>query len=172
MDLPLNVLLTRPGEHSQLWFARDAVRHVSPSDHVRAEPTDRGLLVCGLTEYDLEVVFHALGQLYSGLRSGPLNVNFIDGSPRLEPYYSITVVVPEAVMGEVMGDLSARRGLIVAIEDVPSGKRIKADLPVMECFGYSSHLRFLTEGRGTFEFAFLGYRPYHPRPGPEPNDVA
>jgi elongation factor G len=74
-------------------------------------------------------------------------------------------------MGHVIGDLSARRGLITAMEDAPAGKWIKADVPVIECFGYSAHLRSLTKGRGTYELTFIGYRPYHGHSGPGP-DVA
>jgi len=171
VDFPLNVLLTRRGERSQLWFARDAVRYVSPTDRVSAEPTERGLLVRGITELDLELVCEALRQRFDNLQIGPPHVEFIEGPPRLEPYYSVVVTVPEDVMGYVMGDLSGRRGLIIEMEDTPAGKRIKADVPVIECFGYSAHLRSLTRGRGNYEFTFVGYRPYHGRSGPGP-DVA
>jgi elongation factor G len=98
-------------------------------------------------------------------------VEFIEGTPRLEPYYAVVVTVPEDVMGHVMGDLSGRRGLILGMEDTVPGKIIKADVPVIECFGYGAHLRSLTRGRGRYELTFVGYRPYRGRSGPGP-DVA
>jgi translation elongation factor EF-G len=57
------------------------------------------------------------------------------------------------------------------MEDTLAGKRIKADVPVVECFGYSAHFRSLTSGRGKYELTFVGYRPCHGPSGGGP-DVA
>jgi elongation factor G len=75
-------------------------------------------------------------------------------------------------MGNVVGDLSSRRGTILEMKDCPAGKRIKADVPVAECFGYTAALRDLTEGRGNHKFEFTGYRPNEWPLRPDPNSVA
>jgi len=60
-------------------------------------------------------------------------------------------------MGDVMGDLSARRGLIQGMEDLLAGKAIKAEVPLGEMFGYSTTLRSLTQGRATYTMEFKHY---------------
>ena len=60
-------------------------------------------------------------------------------------------------MGDVMGDLSSRRGIIQGMEDLPGGKAIKAEVPLGEMFGYSTTLRSLTQGRATYTMEFKHY---------------
>ncbi len=62
-------------------------------------------------------------------------------------------------MGSVMADMSDRRGLITDCDDTTSGKRFVAEVPVSECFGYSTVLRTLTRGRGRYTFEFSHYAP-------------
>jgi elongation factor G len=75
----------------------------------------------------------------------------------LEPIMAVEVETPEEKMGDVMGDLSARRGVIQGMEDLPSGKAIKAEVPLGEMFGYSTTLRSLTQGRATYTMEFKHY---------------
>ncbi len=75
----------------------------------------------------------------------------------LEPVMAVEVETPEEKMGDVMGDLSARRGLIQGMEDLLAGKAIKADVPLGEMFGYSTTLRSLTQGRATYTMEFKHY---------------
>ena len=75
----------------------------------------------------------------------------------LEPVMAVEVETPEEKMGDVMGDLSARRGIIQGMDDLPSGKAIKAEVPLGEMFGYSTTLRSLTQGRATYTMEFKHY---------------
>ncbi len=75
----------------------------------------------------------------------------------LEPVMAVEVETPEEKMGDVMGDLSSRRGVIQGMDDLPGGKAIKAEVPLGEMFGYSTTLRSLTQGRATYTMEFKHY---------------
>ncbi len=75
----------------------------------------------------------------------------------LEPIMAVEVETPEEKMGDVMGDLSSRRGVIQGMDDLPGGKAIKAEVPLGEMFGYSTTLRSLTQGRATYTMEFKHY---------------
>jgi elongation factor G len=75
----------------------------------------------------------------------------------LEPVMAVEVETPEEKMGDVMGDLSSRRGIIQGMEDLGGGKAIKAEVPLGEMFGYSTALRSLTQGRATYTMEFKHY---------------
>ena len=75
----------------------------------------------------------------------------------LEPIMKIEVVTPEEYVGDVMGDMSRRRGLLQGQDDTPSGKTIDAMVPLGEMFGYATTIRSLTEGRATFTMEFDHY---------------
>jgi elongation factor G len=87
---------------------------------------------------------------------------FRDGAARgnltlLEPVMAVEVVTPEEYMGAVNGDLSARRGAILGMEDTPAGKIIRAEVPLAEMFGYATTLRSATQGRATYTMEFKKY---------------
>ncbi len=75
----------------------------------------------------------------------------------LEPMMAVEVETPEEFMGNVMGDLSSRRGMVQGMEDLPTGKVIKAEVPLAEMFGYSTTLRSLSQGRATYSMEFKHY---------------
>jgi elongation factor G len=75
----------------------------------------------------------------------------------LEPVMKIEVVTPEDYMGDVMGDLNSRRGVVQGMDDCPSGKQIKAEVPLAEMFGYATDLRSATQGRATYSMEFSKY---------------
>ncbi|OMH39018.1 elongation factor G [Motiliproteus sp. MSK22-1] len=75
----------------------------------------------------------------------------------LEPMMKVEVVTPEDYMGDVMGDLNRRRGLVQGMEDSPSGKIIRAEVPLGEMFGYATDLRSASQGRATFTMEFEKY---------------
>ena len=77
----------------------------------------------------------------------------------LEPMMAVEVVTPEEYMGSVNGDLSSRRGLIYEMEDSPSGKVIRAEVPLSEMFGYATALRSATQGRANYTMEFRKYAP-------------
>jgi elongation factor G len=75
----------------------------------------------------------------------------------LEPIMKVEVVTPEENMGDVMGDLNSRRGMIQGMEDAPSGKIIRAEVPLASMFGYATDLRSATQGRATYSMEFAKY---------------
>jgi len=75
----------------------------------------------------------------------------------MEPMMKVEVVTPEDYMGDVMGDLNRRRGLVQGMEDSPSGKIINAEVPLAEMFGYATDLRSASQGRATFTMEFKQY---------------
>ena len=85
-----------------------------------------------------------------------------DGVPNadpalLEPMMTVEVSSPEEYMGDVMGDLNRRRGVVSGMDDSPAGKIIRADVPLAEMFGYSTDLRSATQGRASYSMEFAKY---------------
>jgi elongation factor G len=75
----------------------------------------------------------------------------------LEPMMKVEVVTPEDYMGDVMGDLNRRRGIVGGMDDSPSGKVIRAEVPLSEMFGYATDLRSATQGRASYSMEFEKY---------------
>jgi len=75
----------------------------------------------------------------------------------LEPMMKVEVITPEDYMGDVIGDLNRRRGMVQGMEESPSGTQINAEVPLAEMFGYSTTLRSLTQGRATYTMEFKHY---------------
>ena len=87
---------------------------------------------------------------------------FRDGAQKakpvlLEPIMKVEVVTPDEYMGDVMGDLNRRRGLPQGMDDSPSGKVIRAEVPLAEMFGYATDLRSMSQGRATYSMEFEKY---------------
>ncbi|HET8709750.1 MAG TPA: elongation factor G [Spongiibacteraceae bacterium] len=87
------------------------------------------------------------------------------GAVLLEPIMKVEVVTPEDFMGDIVGDLNRRRGLILGMDDSPSGKVVNAEVPLGEMFGYATDMRSATQGRATYTMEFLKY-------GEAPNNIA
>ena len=87
------------------------------------------------------------------------------GAVLLEPIMKVEVVTPEANMGDVVGDLNRRRGMILGMNESPMGKVVDAEVPLAEMFGYATDLRSATQGRATFTMEFDKY-------AAAPNNVA
>jgi len=90
------------------------------------------------------------------------SIAFRDGALKadpvlLEPIMKVEVVTPEDYMGDVMGDLNRRRGLPQGMDDSPSGKVIRAEVPLAEMFGYATDLRSMSQGRATYSMEFAKY---------------
>ena len=75
----------------------------------------------------------------------------------LEPIMKVEVVTPEEYMGDVVGDLNRRRGIIQGMDESPSGKIVRAEVPLAEMFGYATSLRSATQGRATYSMEFGHY---------------
>jgi len=75
----------------------------------------------------------------------------------LEPMMAVEVVTPEEHMGDVVGDLNRRRGIILGMDEIPTGKTVRSEVPLSEMFGYATDLRSATQGRASFSMEFLKY---------------
>ncbi|MDG1025351.1 MAG: elongation factor G [Gammaproteobacteria bacterium] len=98
-----------------------------------------------------EMAFKIAGSM--ALRKGALEAD----AALLEPMMKVEVVSPEEYMGDVMGDLNRRRGMVQGMEDSAAGKVINAEVPLAEMFGYSTDLRSATQGRATYTMEFDKY---------------
>jgi elongation factor G len=98
-----------------------------------------------------EMAFKIAGSL--ALRKGALEAD----PALLEPVMAVEVVTPEQYMGDVMGDLNRRRGMVQGMEDSATGKVITAEVPLSEMFGYATDLRSATQGRATYTMEFDKY---------------
>ncbi len=99
-----------------------------------------------------EQAFKIAGSM--ALRNGALEAEPL----LLEPVMKVEVITPEENMGDVIGDLNARRGIVSGMDDVPSGKSVKAHVPLAEMFGYATDLRGATQGRASYSMEFYEYR--------------
>jgi elongation factor G len=106
-----------------------------------------------------EMAFKIAGSM--ALKKGALQAD----AALLEPIMKVEVVTPEENMGDVMGDLNRRRGMVQGMDDSPSGKVINAEVPLSEMFGYATDLRSMSQGRATYTMEFLKY-------GEVPNNIA
>lgn len=98
-----------------------------------------------------EMAFKIAGSI--GFKEGAAKANPV----LLEPIMKVEVVTPEEYMGDVVGDLSRRRGMIQGMEESPAGKVVNTEVPLAEMFGYATDLRSLSQGRATYTMEFLKY---------------
>ena len=88
-----------------------------------------------------------------GIKNGCADANPV----LLEPIMNVEVTTPEEYMGDIIGDLNSRRGMVASMDDIPTGKSIKAEVPLSEMFGYSNRMRSLTQGRANYSMEFAKY---------------
>ncbi|MBF0218832.1 MAG: elongation factor G [Gammaproteobacteria bacterium] len=98
-----------------------------------------------------EMAFKIAGSM--GFKAGAQSA----GLYLLEPVMKVEVVTPEEYMGDIMGDLNRRRGLVQGMDDSVSGKVIRAEVPLAEMFGYATDMRSATQGRATYSMEFCKY---------------
>ena len=156
---------------SEYQFENAIVGGVVPKEYISA--VDKGvqeqmkngclagypLLAMKVTLYDgsyhdvdsSEMAFKIAGSM--ALKKGALQAD----PALLEPMMKVEVVTPEEYMGDVMGDLNRRRGMVHGMEDSNSAKIINAEVPLSEMFGYATDLRSATQGRATYTMEFLQY---------------
>ncbi len=152
-------------------FVNEIVGGVVPKDYIPAvgkgieEQMNNGVLAgypmvdCKATLFDgsyhevdsSEMAFKIAGSMAfkeAALKASPV---------LLEPIMKVESVTPEEYMGDVMGDLNRRRGLVQGMDDAPAGKIIRAHVPLAEMFGYATDLRSMSQGRATYSMEFLHY---------------
>lgn len=98
-----------------------------------------------------EMAFKIAGSM--GFKEGARKANPV----LLEPIMKVEVVTPEEYMGDVIGDLNRRRGMILGMDENPSGKVVTAEVPLAEMFGYATDVRSMSQGRASYSMEFLHY---------------
>jgi elongation factor G len=168
------VLRLDPQAHGVGFEFVDAIKGgVVPREYIPAvrkgvEETLKAGVLAGYPVVDIKVTlhfgsYHEVDSNENAFRMAA-SIGFKDGmrsaSPTLlEPIMAVEVETPEEKMGDVMGDLSSRRGVIQGMDDIAGGggKAVRAEVPLAEMFGYSTTLRSLTQGRATYTMEFKHY---------------
>lgn len=152
-------------------FVNDIVGGVIPKEYIPA--VDKGIqeqlqngVIAGYPVVDVKVTlfdgsFHEVDSSEMAFKIAG-SMGFKQGAQKatpvlLEPIMSVEVVTPEDYMGDVMGDLSRRRGVLQGMDESPAGRLIHAEVPLAEMFGYSTDLRSATQGRATYTMEFSKY---------------
>jgi elongation factor G len=152
-------------------FVNQIVGGVIPKEYIPA--VDKGIreqlqngVIAGYPVVDVKVIlfdgsFHEVDSSEMAFKIAG-SMGFKQGAQKanpalLEPIMSVEVVTPEEYMGDVMGDLSRRRGILQGMDESPAGRLISAEVPLAEMFGYSTDLRSATQGRATYSMQFAKY---------------
>jgi elongation factor G len=152
-------------------FVNEIVGGVVPREYIPA--VDKGVqeqmengVIAGFPVVDVQVTlfdgsYHDVDSSEMAFKIAG-SMGFREGAKKaapalLEPIMKVEVVTPEDYMGDVMGDLNRRRGLVQGMEDAPAGKIIRAEVPLAEMFGYATDLRSATQGRATYSMEFAKY---------------
>jgi len=159
----------QPGEGYE--FVNAIVGGVVPREYIGA--VDKGIqeqmqngVIAGFPVVDVKVTlfdgsYHEVDSSEMAFKIAG-SMGFKEGARKadpvlLEPIMKVEVVTPEEYMGDVMGDLNRRRGLVQGMEEAPAGKIIRAEVPLAEMFGYATDLRSATQGRATYTMEFSKY---------------
>ena len=152
-------------------FVNEIVGGVVPKEYIPA--VDKGIqeqmgngVIAGFPVVDVKVTlydgsYHEVDSSEMAFKIAG-SMAFKEGAAKaspvlLEPIMKVEVVTPEDYMGDVMGDLNRRRGLVQGMEDAPAGKIIRAEVPLSSMFGYATDLRSATQGRATYSMEFAKY---------------
>ena len=163
-----------PGEDSNaegLEFVNEIVGGVVPREYIPAvqkgieEQMQNGVLagypLLGLKATLYDGSFHDVDSNEMAFKvaasMATKNLSSQGGAVLLEPVMKVEVVTPEENMGDVVGDLNRRRGLIAGMDETPAGKVINAEVPLAEMFGYATDLRSATQGRASYTMEFSQY---------------
>ncbi|OUD15601.1 elongation factor G [Thioflexithrix psekupsensis] len=158
-----------PGEGYE--FCNEIVGGVIPKEYIPA--VDKGIqeqlqngVIAGYPVVDVKVSlfdgsYHEVDSSEMAFKIAG-SIGFKEGARKaspvlLEPIMDVEVVTPEDYMGDVMGDLNRRRGIVQGMDDIPTGKSIRAEVPLGEMFGYATDLRSLTQGRASYTMQFGRY---------------
>ena len=152
-------------------FVNEIVGGVVPKDYIPAvgkgvEEAMTGGILAGFPVVDVKVTlydgsYHEVDSSEMAFKIAG-SICFKEGAAKakpvlLEPIMKVEVVTPEDYMGDVMGDLNSRRGMVQGLEDAPAGKVIRAEVPLAEMFGYATDMRSATQGRATYSMEFAKY---------------
>lgn len=165
------VVRFEPAEGDGLEFVNEIVGGVVPKEYIPAvekgiaEQMKNGILagypLLGLKATLIDGSYHDVDSNEMAFKvAASMAVKKLSekGNPVLmEPMMKVEAVTPEDYMGDVMGDLNRRRGLVQGMDDSPSGKIINAEVPLSEMFGYATDLRSMSQGRASYTMEFAQY---------------
>ncbi|WLD57787.1 elongation factor G [Salinispirillum sp. LH 10-3-1] len=165
------VVRFEPAEGDGLEFVNEIVGGVVPKEYIPAvekgiaEQMKNGILagypLLGLKATLIDGSYHDVDSNEMAFKvAASMAVKKLaeKGNPALmEPMMKVEAVTPEDYMGDVMGDLNRRRGLVQGMDDSPSGKIINAEVPLSEMFGYATDLRSMSQGRASYTMEFAQY---------------
>jgi elongation factor G len=152
-------------------FVNEIVGGVIPKEYIPAvnkgiQEQMRGGVIAGYSVVDVKVTlydgsFHEVDSSEMAFKIAASQA-FKEGAKKakpvvLEPIMAVEVVTPEEYMGDVMGNLNRRRGILQGMDELPTGKVIRAEVPLGEMFGYATDLRSLTQGRASYTMQFAKY---------------
>jgi len=170
---PLRVTVNAKGETFPLKFAKEAASLLEKTDRLTYEVTPEGLLLKGIWERDLDLASNKINQdCGKELEYSKYSIEYIEGEPILEPIMNVEVVSPEEYLGDVMGDINRRRGLLLHAEVVEGGHLVKARVPLSELIGYCAYLRRISPIDWIVNVEFCDYEPVPPSGGPDPDEPA
>lgn len=158
-----------PGEGYE--FANEIVGGVIPKEYIPA--VDKGIreqiqngVLAGYPVVDVKVAlydgsYHEVDSSEMAFKIAG-SMAFKEGALKakpvlLEPIMKVEVVTPEDYMGDIVGDLNRRRGIVQGMEDAPAGKIVRAEVPLAEMFGYATSMRSMTQGRANYSMEFSKY---------------
>jgi elongation factor G len=153
-------------------FVNEIVGGVVPKEYIPA--VDKGIqeqlqngVLAGFPVVDVKVTlfdgsYHEVDSSEMAFKIAA-GIGFKEGARKagailLEPIMAVEVVTPEEYMGDVMGDLNRRRGILQGMDVIPTGKVIRAEVPLGEMFGYATDVRSLTQGRASYTMQFAKYQ--------------
>jgi len=146
-------------------FNAEVARALADFEAIAATPQEDGTLLEALWEPYLEAAIDHLQRVASvPVKTSELRINYVVGDPTLEPVLAVKVTCPETFVGDVMLDLTRRRGVITGLDDADGSKQIDACVPLAELIGYVAHLRAITLRTGTASATFFEYQPIPPAP--------
>jgi len=170
---PLRVTVNAKGETFPFKFAKEVAPLLEKTDRLTYEVTPDGLLLKGIWERDLDLASKTIDQGYGKeLEYSKYSIEYIEGEPILEPIMNVEVVSPEEYLGDVMGDINRRRGLLLHVEVVKGGHLVKARVPLSELIGYCADLRRISPVDWIVNVDFCDYEPAPPSGGPDPDEPA
>jgi hypothetical protein len=165
---PLRQLVTDPLGRFQLRFAQQGAVLLDGFDGIQTEASAAGLLVKAVAERDLHAATAMLRVGFAAVRVGPVEIVYLNQGT-MEPYVRVRVTTPADYYGDVVAQLTQRRGLLESLDDAgEAGKIVCAAAPLAEMLGYDEVLAANTRNRAIADYHFIDYRPVRSTPPTPP----
>lgn len=169
---PIEVVINSERENFPLKFSSEAATILQNEKRVKCEITNKGLLLKGVCDLDIQDAITKIKEnMEVDINSTDYTIEYRkDGSILLEPIMIVEVTCPESHMGDVMGDMNRRRGIVEGLIDIDNGKLIKAKIPLSEMLGYRDYLNNLFSYEWVVNVEFFEYQQAPNPDGTDPNE--